>query len=120
MSQTPTHFDLAVWLYFFGMLLAVSTEQNSIKNNSIINAEDTANNPQTGINSEIKRHQGAYKELGCRRLLPIAAEELFGLSNKCTFDINSLSGTLLMARGVCVQLFCLAQLLAPCGSSATD
>lgn len=46
----------------------------------------------------------------------VEAEELFGLSNRCTFDINSLSGTLLMARGVVVQSFCLAQLLAQCGS----
>lgn len=39
------------------------------------------------------------------------AAGLFGLSNRCTFDINSLSGTELMASGVIVQLFCLIQLL---------
>lgn len=29
-----------------------------------------------------------------------------GLSNRCTFDINGLSGTFLIARGVTMYLFC--------------
>lgn len=103
--QLSTHFDTAALLLLFGMLPAAPTRQNSIEKQQQHNkkyAGGTANNPRMRINLEIKRHQGAYKRLGWRRLLPIAAEELFGFSNRGTFDINSLSGTLLMARSAVV------------------
>lgn len=68
---------------------------------------------------------GCLQRLGWRMLLPKASLGLYRLSTRCTFDINSLSGMFNLittfADGQwcsCILLFCLAQLLAPCGSCA--
>lgn len=61
---------------------------------------------------------GCLQRSGRRVLQAKAWLGFHTLSPRCTFDIISLSGTLLMAEGVVLYLFCLAQLLAPCGSRA--